>query len=80
MKYVWDSARNKVVRLRDGIAYDDVDGSTFKITLDDEADFYPLPRHVGENIILNINHYIATGQVEHELINEVRTELKRFVG
>lgn len=80
MEYVWDMKRQATLRLLNGVAYDDVTGETFKITLDDEEDFYPLPHHVGENIIININHYIATGETEHELINEVRTELKRYVG
>ncbi|WP_028393615.1 hypothetical protein [Bacillus cihuensis] len=80
MKYVFDMKRQASLRLLNGVAYDDITGETFNYTLDDEDNFYPLPQLVYENIILNIQHYIATGETEHELINEVRTELKRYVG
>ncbi|WP_169037433.1 hypothetical protein [Bacillus subtilis] len=41
-------ARNKAVRLENGIAYDDVTGESFNYLLDDLAEFQEIPFHVYE--------------------------------
>ncbi|MBU7593552.1 hypothetical protein [Metabacillus halosaccharovorans] len=75
MKYVFDMVRNKALHLENGIAYDDVSGETFNYTLDDEAEFQPLPFSIYETVIINLTHWYESNMTEHEWIEEINAKL-----
>ena len=75
MKYVFDKTRNKAVRLENGIAFDDVTGETFTITLDDMAEFQEIPFHVYETYTINLTHYYESNCTEPEWIEEINAKL-----
>lgn len=75
MKYVWDLVRWKAVRLENGIAFDDISGETFNYTLDDEAEFQPLPYSVYETVIINLTHWYESNMKEPEWIEEINAKL-----
>lgn len=75
MNYVWDLVRNKPLRLLNGVAFDDIDGSTFKYTLEDQAEFQPLLYSTYETAVINITHWYESNCTEPEWIEELNKEL-----
>ncbi|WP_458106281.1 hypothetical protein [Bacillus sp. PK5-004] len=75
MEYVFDMARNKAVRLENGIAFDDVTGETFTITLDDMAEFQSLPYSIYETVVINLTHWHESNMTEPEWIEEINAKL-----
>lgn len=75
MNYVWDLVRWKAVRLENGIAFDDISGETFTITLDDIAEFQPLPYNIYETVVINLTHYYESNCTEPEWIEEINAKL-----
>ena len=75
MKYVFDMVRNKALRLENGIAFNDISGKTFNYTLDDEAEFQPIPSSVYETVIINLTRYFESNMTELEWIEEINAML-----